>query len=130
MKVNHKSRGEQRVVAARKRMEDLVGKANLGTDDPLMAEIQMAQLDALLAIAHVMLDLEGQIEIKVQTPSRDEALRSLVRGQCEMGKDIEDLKVLVHEMYSDQLPKRPAPVPSSVPQEYRSPERPWWQFWE
>lgn len=123
MRINYRKRGERRVEAVRRRMAALVGKKNLGTDDPLMAEIQMAQLDAMLAIAHAMLDLEGKIEIKVQTPDRDDLLRSLVRGHYELGKKVGNMESALKAIANGERDKAEGqPQPTSTP--------PWWKFWE
>lgn len=109
------SAAQKRVRAARHRMANLVGKANLGTEDPLMAEIQMAQLDALLAMAHVALGIEAKITISVEElairhnwehrlgmmEGRVRELNNTVHG---LKKDTEDIKTVVKELYDSKPP--------------------------
>lgn len=117
------SAAHKRVRAARTRMANLVGKANLGTEDPLMAEIQMAQLDALLAMAHVALGIEAKVEISVEElairHNWDFRLEMMERKVRELStivhtitKDVGDIKTVVKELYDGK------PPPSRTAQSY------------
>lgn len=78
-----KTMSERIAERSRKRIEKFVGRKDLGTTDPLRAEIDMAQLDALSSISYAI--REATVEFR------------LLR---------EDLIVISHDLYAT-VGKRP-----------------------
>lgn len=106
----------RRFVAVRKRMAKLVGKEHLGTEDPLMAEIQLAQLDALLAIGYLMAGLEARIEVVVDEKMYNSAIGDLRAAVSDLRQNINrvdseltEAMKLVASMHGTQIIERVKP---------------------
>lgn len=81
-------------------------KPPLGTDDPLMAEIQLAQLDALLAIGEAMEAIHDKIEINLDDQIRTETrerFRIQVKQLDNLALEMEELMKLVASMHGTQI---------------------------
>lgn len=96
--------------AAQRRIRRLVGKRHLGTNDPLMAEIAMANLDALLAVAHAINQIDSQIQIVVDDKVYNEMTRAwgwrIEKQEEEILKlrlEVEELMTLVKGMHGTQI---------------------------
>lgn len=104
-----KNEAMRRIGAARRRMVKLVGKPNLGTEDPLMAEIQLAQLDALLAIAYSMAGIEARIEIKIDEKAYNSAIGDLRQRIGRTERELHETMKLVSQMHGTQILERNKP---------------------
>lgn len=116
-----KNEAMRRIEAARRRMAALVGRTDLGTEDPLMAEIQMAQLDALLGIGYSMAGIEARIEVKLDDKYDklvDGHMMILHRHMYELRLEIEELRIFVAKLNKVETPPSPPE------------DRPWWRRWE
>lgn len=88
-----------RIGAARRRIENLKGRTDIGTEDPLMAEIQMAQLDALLGIGYMMAGIESKMQVMHDLHQRVERLDA----------ELEEVMKLVVAMHGAQILSRNKP---------------------
>lgn len=119
-------RSEQISIRARKRILGLVGKQNLGTDDPLMAEIALAQVDAILSVSQALRELrEGfdgiekvQIEMKAGLGTvTHHHLAGVNMAVHEMDRKLADLIITIDHMVNGG-----ANATFS--------KEPWWAFWK
>lgn len=101
---------KQRINAVNRRIKGLAKKTHLGTDDPLMAELGMAQIDALLAIGHGINAINSKIQIavdeKVYNELTDSWTRRIQRQSDEILKlrlEVEELMALVKSMHGTQI---------------------------
>lgn len=117
-----KNEADRRLGAASRRIKKLVGREDIKTDDPLMAEIQLAQLDAMLGIGYLLSSLQARIAVEVDTRAYGYAIRDLNLDTRKLSGDLEDIKGLVYEMY------RKWPVDAQEPTEPLSKREPsWWE---
>lgn len=118
-----KSEAMRRIEAARRRMAALVGRTDIGTEDPLVAEIQMAQLDALLSIGYSMAAIDARIEVKLDDKYNKIAgdyRVMMVRHIDELRQELGELRMFVTKVTKAET------SPSSPPPE----DRPWWMRWK
>lgn len=104
-----RSRAQQRIDAVRKRVESWRGKPHLGTEDPMLIETQMAQLDALLSIAHSMAALEARITVTIDESMTTWKFRDQEKRIAELRREMEELMVLVQSMHGTQIIKENKP---------------------
>lgn len=89
---------KQRINAVNRRIKGLVNKKPLGTDDPLMAELGMAQIDALLAIGHGINAINSRIQIVVDDKVYNAMTESWAWRIREQGDEIRHLRAEVEEL--------------------------------
>lgn len=101
---------KQRINAVNRRIKGLVSKKPLGTDDPLMAELGMAQIDALLAIGHGINAINSRIQIAIDKEvynSLTDAWGWRIREQSDeilkLRLEVEELMTLVKGMHGTQI---------------------------
>lgn len=101
---------KQRINAVNRRIKGLVKKTHLGTDDPLMAELGMAQIDALLAVAHGINAINSKIQIVVDEKVYNDLTDTLgwrIQNQnheiANLRQEVEELMALVKSMHGVQI---------------------------
>lgn len=98
-----KNEAMRRIGAARKRMADLVGRTDIRTEDPLMAEIQMAQLDALLGIGYAMAGIDARIQIVIDEKLYNSAIYDLRQLIGRLERELAETMKLVAGMHGTQI---------------------------
>lgn len=121
------------MASAQRRLKKLTERKDVTTDDPLMAEIALAQVDATLAVAlasqPVAIDPDGIQRVRiVHDPfapgsgmSYDEK-RAFIRLQYDVAWLKGELKFVRQSQEAGQSPSQPPP-PQPEP-------RRWWRWWQ
>lgn len=111
-----RGQAQRKLRSVRKRMESWPDKENLVTSDPMLAEIQLGQLEALMSIGHSMAALEASIEVTVDekvykgiTETWAGRIVHLEQEARRLRVEIEELMVLVKSMHGTQILDRNKP---------------------
>lgn len=122
---------------SRKRILNLAKNDKLSTDDPLLAEIALAQVDATLAVAQAMMEVRDEI-----AESRGEGMSPEARVRREKLNENLRFQLRMMEDKIGELTRRFAKLETNLPmfthqfanadtkEERQEVSRLWWEFWK